>query len=136
MKMAAHRLGVAVKVLGAPLRSHDGRRWQNRPHLSISLAYVRDMLAYLHRQDIHFYRLAGHLAPYATHPALPHFHNQIEACATELAEKKISVNIQSKDPLQVIWSPRLVVEYGNLDTTAVIPAAYLPNATTLFPSGL
>jgi len=84
--MSQYRLGFPVKVLGAPLRSHDSRRWQNRPHLSVSLAYVRDILAYLHQKDIHFYRLAGQLAPYATHPALPQFHNQIEACATELAE--------------------------------------------------
>jgi UV DNA damage endonuclease len=80
-----YRLGVAVKLLGAPLRSHDSRRWQNQPHLSVSLAYVRDIFEYLHSQDIHFYRLSSHLAPYATHPDLSHFHRQIEECQTELA---------------------------------------------------
>ena len=79
------RLGVAVKLLGAPLRSHDSRRWQNHPHLSVSLAYVRDILEYLHSQDIHFYRLSSQLAPYATHPGLPQFHRQLEECQTELA---------------------------------------------------
>jgi len=35
------RLGFAVKVLGdrthPPLPSHDARRWQSDPHLSVSL---------------------------------------------------------------------------------------------------
>jgi UV DNA damage endonuclease len=79
------RLGFPVKVLGEPLRSHDSRRWQNAPHLSVSLAYLRDIFEYLHRQQIRFYRLAGQLAPYLTHPGLPAFHRQLEECATELA---------------------------------------------------
>ena len=83
--MEQFRLGFPVKVLGASLRSHDSRRWQNRPHLSVSLAYLRDIFEYLHRQNIRFYRLAGQLAPYLTHPELHQFHNQIEECATELA---------------------------------------------------
>jgi UV DNA damage endonuclease len=80
-----YRLGFPVKVLGAPLRSHDSRRWQNQPHLSVSLAYLRDIFEYLYTQGIHFYRLAGQLAPYVTHPQLPTFHRQIDECANELA---------------------------------------------------
>jgi UV DNA damage endonuclease len=79
------RLGFPVKVLGEPLRSHDSRRWQNAPHLSVSLAYLRDVFGYLHRKQIRFYRLAGQLAPYLTHPGLPAFHCQLDECATELA---------------------------------------------------
>lgn len=79
------RLGFPVKVLGEPLRSHDSRRWQNKPHLSVSLAYLRDIFDYLHRKQIRFYRLAGQLAPYVTHPSLPAFHRQIDECATDLA---------------------------------------------------
>lgn len=82
---AIYRFGVPVKMMGAPLRSHDSRRWQNQPHLSVSLAYVRDILSYLHRHEIHFYRLAGQLAPYVTHPQLPQFHHQIDECLDELA---------------------------------------------------
>jgi UV DNA damage endonuclease len=81
-----YRLGFPVKVLGAPLRSHDSRRWQNQPHLSVSLAYLRDIFAYLDARNIRFYRLAGQLAPYLTHPTLPAFHHQIEECANELAD--------------------------------------------------
>lgn len=79
------RLGFPVKVLAEPLRSHDSRRWQHAPHLSVSLAYLRDIFEYLHRRQIRFYRLAGQLAPYLTHPGLPAFHRQLEECTTELA---------------------------------------------------
>ena len=80
------RLGFPVKVLGAPgLRSHDSRRWQNSPHLSVSLAYLRDIFLYLERREIRFYRMSGQLAPYLTHPDLPAFHSQLEDCSTELA---------------------------------------------------
>ncbi len=80
------RLGFPVKVLGAPgLRSHDSRRWQNSPHLSVSLAYLRDIFLYLERREIQFYRMSGQLAPYLTHPDLPAFHNQLDDCSTELA---------------------------------------------------
>jgi UV DNA damage endonuclease len=84
--MARYRLGIPVKVVGAPLRAYDSRRWPQEPHLSVSLAYLRDLFAYLHRHEIGLYRLAGQLAPYLTHPDLPHFHRQLEECATELAE--------------------------------------------------
>jgi len=80
------RLGFAVKVLGEPgLRSHDSRRWQNGPHLSVSLAYLRDLFAYLERAGISMYRMASQLVPYATHPEMPAFHGQVEECARELA---------------------------------------------------
>jgi UV DNA damage endonuclease len=84
--MNTMRLGFAVKVLGKPtLKSHDTRRWQNHPHLSVSLAYLRDIFVYLSRQSIHMYRMASDLAPYVTHPEMPWFHSQIDECATELA---------------------------------------------------
>jgi UV DNA damage endonuclease len=80
------RLGFAVKVMGQPgLKSHDTRRWQNDPHLSVSLAYLRDVFAYLRQIDVHMYRMSSDLAPYITHPDLPQFHQQIDECAQELA---------------------------------------------------
>lgn len=73
-------------MVGTPgLRSHDSRRWQNEPHLSVSLAYLRDVLFYLANHQIRLYRLSGQLAPYLTHPDMPQFHDQIEECSTELA---------------------------------------------------
>lgn len=83
--MHRYRLGIPVKVVGAPLRAYDSRRWPQQPHLSVSLAYLRDIFGYLQQHSICFYRLAGQLAPYLTHPDMPHFHHQLEECATELA---------------------------------------------------
>ena len=83
--MSPYRLGFPVRVVGVPLRPHDSRRWQNHPHLSVSLAYLRDIFEYLHKSGIRFYRLSGQLAPYSTHPLYTHFHQQIEECETELA---------------------------------------------------
>ena len=80
------RLGFAVKVLGrAGLKEHDSRRWQNSPHLSVSLAYLRDIFEYLRAQEIGLYRMSSELAPYLTHPDMPQFHRQIEECSTDLA---------------------------------------------------
>ena len=81
------RLGFVVKPLARPeLKSHDSRRWQNQPHLSVSLAYLRDVFTYLDAAHIGMYRMSSDLAPYATHPDMPQFHHQVEACAAELAE--------------------------------------------------
>jgi UV DNA damage endonuclease len=67
------------------MKSHDSRRWQNHPHLTVSLAYVRDILRYLARAWIQMYRLSCDLAPYATHAGLPQYHTQLEESRTELA---------------------------------------------------
>ena len=80
------RLGFTVKVLGRPgLRPYDNRRWHNAPHLSVSLAYLRDILTYLREVNIRLYCMASNLAPYITHPDMPQFHGQIEECAGELS---------------------------------------------------
>jgi UV DNA damage endonuclease len=83
----AHRLGFAVKVLGdGGLPSHDARRWQSGPHLRHSLANLRAILDRLDALDVRMYRMATALAPYASHPELPQFHDQVRECAAELAE--------------------------------------------------
>jgi UV DNA damage endonuclease len=84
-----HRLGFAVKVLGdgvrPPLPSHDARRWQSGPHLSISLERLAAILERLDELDVRMYRMTSDLAPYATHPDLPQFHRQVEECGEQLA---------------------------------------------------
>lgn len=81
------RFGFAVKILGDPrLKSHDTRRWQNNPHLRVSIGYFRNILEYLDRHDIRMYRIASGFAPYITHPEMPQFHSQIAECSEELAE--------------------------------------------------
>jgi UV DNA damage endonuclease len=84
--VTSHRLGFAVKVLGAGgLPSHDTRRWQSGPHLRHSLVRLRAILDYLDANDIRMYRMATALAPYASHPELTQFHGQVEDCGAELA---------------------------------------------------
>jgi UV DNA damage endonuclease len=80
------RLGFAVKVLGRPnLPSNDARRWQSGPHLRVSLEYLDAIVSYLADAQISMYRISSDLAPYVTHPDMPQFHGQIEACAEQLA---------------------------------------------------
>ncbi len=80
-------LGFVVKPLARPeLKSHDTRRWQNSPHLSVSLAYLRDTFLYLDAAGIRFYRMSSDLAPYVTHPDLPRFHQQVEEAEGELVQ--------------------------------------------------
>jgi UV DNA damage endonuclease len=80
------RLGFAVKVLGGGgLPSHDTRRWQSGPDLSVSLDRLQEILAYLDDNDIRFYRMATALAPYASHPGLPQFRDAPARCAERLA---------------------------------------------------
>jgi UV DNA damage endonuclease len=80
------RLGFPVKVLGRPgLKGNDTRRWQKGPHLKCSLEYVDQILDYLAKVGIDMYRLSSDLAPYATHPDMPQFHNMVAESDAELA---------------------------------------------------
>jgi hypothetical protein len=81
------RRGFAVKVLGEPcLKSNDMRRWQNGPHLRTSLGYLRAIFAHLARRRITMYRISSDLTPYATHPDLPQFNDQLTECAGALRD--------------------------------------------------
>lgn len=91
------RLGFAVKVIGAEgnlatvteageMKSVDARRWQTGPHVRQSIEYLREVFHYLHKTDIHMYRMSSDIAPYLTHPDLPQFHNQLDEAKDELAE--------------------------------------------------
>lgn len=91
------RLGFAVKVIGhggniatitadSGMPSNDARRWQTGPHVRQSIAYVREIFHYLHKADIHMYRMSSDFAPYLTHPDMPQFHGQLEEAQEELAE--------------------------------------------------
>jgi UV DNA damage endonuclease len=106
-------LGFAVKIVGQPgLKSNDTRRWQNDPHLSVSLAYLRDVFAYLRQIDVHMYRMSSDLAPYVTHPDLPQFHDQIDECADELATLG---KIAQQDGLRLSFHPGAYVVLNSPD---------------------
>jgi len=79
------RLGFPVRVLGCPdLPSYDARHWSQRPHLSLSLAYLRDILHYLQANRVHMYRMHSSLAPYVTCSELTRPQSQIDECRPEL----------------------------------------------------
>ena len=79
------RLGFPVKVIGKPgFSGNDTRRWQKGPHLKTSLEGVSDILDYLAKVEINMYRLSSDLAPYATHPDMPQFHNMVAESDAEL----------------------------------------------------
>ncbi len=91
------RLGFAVKVIGhggnlatipaeAGMPSNDARRWQTGPHVRKSIEYVSEVFHYLHKTDIHMYRMSSDFVPYLTHPDMPQFHNQLEEAESELQE--------------------------------------------------
>jgi len=91
------RLGFAVKVIGhggnlatipaeAGMPANDARRWQSGPHVRQSIEYVREVFHYLHKVDIHMYRMSSDFAPYLTHPDMPQFYNQLEEARDELAD--------------------------------------------------
>ena len=80
------RLGFPVKVMGRPgLKSNDTRRWRQNPHLKTSLEYLDAIFDYLVQMGIDMYRMSSDLAPYATHPDMPQFHDMVAESDAELA---------------------------------------------------
>ena len=80
------RLGFAVKILGdGGIATSDLRRAQSEPHLRHSLELLEAALDYFERNEIQMYRFSSSIAPYATHPEMPRFHDQVEQCDEELA---------------------------------------------------
>ncbi len=130
------RLGFVVKPLARPeLKSHDSRRWQNRPHLSVSLAYLRDVFGYLAANKIAMYRMSSDLAPYATHPDMPQFHGQVAECAEELAAVG-AVARQSGLRLSFHPAPHVVLNSPDPDLVARSAADLIVQANILDAMGL
>jgi UV DNA damage endonuclease len=128
------RLGFAVKVLGQPgLKSHDTRRWQSDPHLSVSLAYLRDIFLYLDRQKIRMYRMAADLAPYVSHPELSQFHSQIDDCTRELSA--LGAMASSYD-LRLSFHLQLSTVLNALDEAIALQAARLITAQAMILDGM
>jgi UV DNA damage endonuclease len=80
------RLGFPVKVMGrTDLKSNDTRGWRKDPHLKTSLEYLDAILDYLRTVEVDMYRMSSDIAPYATHPDMPQFHNMVAESDAELA---------------------------------------------------
>lgn len=74
-----------MKVLGREgLKSNDSRRWQNEPHVRVSIEYLHAIFDYLEEAKISMYRISSDFAPYLTHPDMPQFHNQLDEARGEL----------------------------------------------------
>lgn len=83
------KLGFPVAVNSRPaLRAYDARHpraaGDQGPHLSVSLAYLHDILRFLVQAQIRFYRLASHLVPYAGDRTLAAVERQLDECQVEL----------------------------------------------------
>ena len=86
MKVIGQGGNIATITADSGMPSNDARRWQTGPHVRQSIAYVREIFHYLHKTDIHMYRMSSDFAPYLTHPDMPQFHGQLEEAQEELAE--------------------------------------------------
>lgn len=78
------RLGFACAVMGLDVRAHDTRKWQNNPHLCVSLGNVSQILRYAHGLGIRMYRLSSNIAPYYTDLNRPQFGNQLQEARADL----------------------------------------------------
>jgi UV DNA damage endonuclease len=116
------RLGFPVKVMGRPdLKSNDSRRWQNGPHLKVSLGYVDAVLDYLQAHRISMYRLSSDLAPYATHPDMPQFHAMVQESAAEL--RAIGEKARRLD-IRLSFHPSQFVVLNSPDPTLVAKSVW------------
>ncbi|WP_152044623.1 UV DNA damage repair endonuclease UvsE [Aureimonas psammosilenae] len=86
MNSRVSRLGFPVKVMARDdLKSNDARRAASDPHLKVSLGYLDAILDHLDKHDIRMYRMSSDIAPYATHPDMPQFHDMVKQSAADLA---------------------------------------------------
>jgi len=117
MSNPSARLGFPVKVMGYPdLKSNDARRSGNNPHLKVSLAYVDAILDYLEQHQIRMYRMSSDLAPYATHPDMPQFHDMVHESAAEL--RAIGAKAKRLD-IRLSFHPSQFVVLNSPDPTLV-----------------
>lgn len=80
------RLGFACMVMGIDVRAADTRKWQNNPHLCVSLDFVSRILEYTAGLGLGMYRLSSDIAPYYTDLTRPQFGNQLEEARSQLAD--------------------------------------------------
>lgn len=80
------RIGFACTVLGINVRANDTRKWQNNPHLSVSLDYVSQILKYAATLGVRMYRLSSNVAPYYTDITRPQFGKQLDEARSQLED--------------------------------------------------
>lgn len=78
-------LGFSVRVYGRDLPSYDARAWPDLPSLSVSLAYLRDILLYLQANDIRMYRMHARVLPYSHERTAAELAREVAWCGRQLA---------------------------------------------------
>lgn len=82
-----HRLGFSIRIYGAPdLPSHDARSPAGGGHLSVNLAYLRDIVLYLAANEIRLYRMHSWVLPRALYEAPDALACQLTECRAQLDE--------------------------------------------------
>jgi UV DNA damage endonuclease len=103
------RLGFSIRVYGDPnLPSHDARPHVGGAHLSVGLAYLRDIILYLQANHIHMYRMHSRLLPTEG----TRLEEQIAACEGQL--QALSELIRASD-LRLSFHPYSAVVLNALD---------------------
>ena len=124
------RLGFSIRVYGCPdLPSHDARPGHQAPHLSVSLAYLRDILLYLQANDIHMYRMHSQLLPSSAQSQVADPREQVDECAVELvatgdlareADVRLSFHPHSTVVLNALNEDQAARSAAHLDALAVL----------------
>jgi UV DNA damage endonuclease len=84
---AVRRLGFSIRIFGSEdLPSHDARRDGASTHLSVNLAYLRDICLYLQANHIHFYRMHSQVLPAALHADPDVLAGQLDECRAQLQQ--------------------------------------------------
>ena len=98
------------------LKSNDTRRWQQNPHLKVSLEYLDATLDHLAKNRIGMYRMSSDLAPYATHPDMPQFHGMVAESSAEL--RAVGAKAQALD-IRLSFHPSQYVVLNSPDPALV-----------------
>ena len=117
------RLGLPTRIIGRRgLRAWDTRRPQSAPHLSVSLAHLRDVFGYLASHQIHFYRLASELIPLSGTADVAAGWQQLAECEREL---EALGQLAREHMLRLSIHAPLHVQLASLDPVVVAQSAAL-----------
>lgn len=108
------RLGFACKIAGQPIKTSDGRKPQNNPHLRYSLSMLLDVMDYLQQTDVRMFRMPSDLCPYPTHPDYPELNwkKQFSEAKDELVQVKQRLEEQ---PVRLSFHPSQFVLLSSPD---------------------
>ncbi len=108
----SHRLGFSIRIYGAPdLPAFEGRGFAP-PHLSVNLAYLRDIVLYLAANQIRLYRMPSQVLPRALQEDAGKLARQLGECRGQL--EQLAALIASLE-LRLSFHPYSLVVLNALD---------------------